>query len=149
MLLCAYYGVKNKSVIPLLISGVLMGVALQLQYIALFLGVILFVFVTAGSIMTKQFTQLKIILKSYAALAGGFILGWSPFIAFEIKHSFPNLRTIINYILHGNSDTLDTTKGFLDNIQIVFVKLFDDWYSDFRPLSSCISICIRNSFIGR
>src|SRR5882724_5544199 len=78
--------------------GLLLGILLQLHYLSLFLAVVVaFYTFFAQWIVDKKF---KIVLttKRYLEIFVGFLIGFSPFLAFEARHGFPNIRTIISFI---------------------------------------------------
>jgi hypothetical protein len=62
--------------------------------LAIFLGSIIVLFVGIGDVFFQKVRSLQQIAKQYLYMIFGFLLGWSPFLAFEIKNGFPNLRTI-------------------------------------------------------
>lgn len=84
--------------------GFLLGIAIQLQYIALFLIFGIGIYTLVGTISTLQKKFLLPLLQRWGLMFGGFLVGWSPFLAFEVHHNFPNLRTIF-YFLLGKYDT--------------------------------------------
>lgn len=104
--------------------GILLGIALQLQYLALFLSLIVFVYISVGTIMTSHMTALISLIKRYLVIFVGFIVGWSPFLAFEVHHGFPNLRTIVLFLLGKipSSALSHTTPS--GQIYETFTKLF-------------------------
>jgi len=127
-----------------LFSGILLGILLQLHYITLFLIVVgvLYIFL-AGRFLTKN-TPVTQIIKQYAYLLGGFLVGFSPFLAFEVRHGFPNMKTIIRFIF---GDTLqkgyETSSSYFATITDVFFRVFGrlvfdfptpDRYERFSPL---------------
>ncbi len=71
-------------------AGVVLGIGLQLHYLFLFL------FAVTG-IWVRDIRKLFLVLL-------GFVAGYSPFLAFEIRHGFPNTQSIIRFVLSG-SDT--------------------------------------------
>src|SRR3989338_10686444 len=62
------------------------------------------------------------ICKQYMLLSIGFITGWSLFLAFEIRHGFPNVQSIIRFILHSGETVGGET--FSLTIGNVFFRLF-------------------------
>jgi 4-amino-4-deoxy-L-arabinose transferase-like glycosyltransferase len=134
VLLITYKAIKEKSWKLFFFSGFLMGLAIQLQYLALFLGVILFLFTTIGIYITEKSNRITSIIKSYLLLLGGYVIGWSPFLVFEIKHGFPNLRTIINFMFLGNTEKIYVSNaGFYQNIESVMFRLFARLVTRFPP----------------
>ena len=96
-------GVQTKSWKVFGIAGILFGIAMQLHYLAVFLGLIMGVFVLCGTVLIEKKQRLVKILSYYAYLVGGFLLGFSPFLLFEIRHGFPNITTIFNFIFVNNA----------------------------------------------
>lgn len=76
---------------PAVLAGFSWGIALQLHYLALILGPIALVL---------AFFDLNV--KRIAGRLLGFFLGWltglAPFLFFEIRHGFPNTRTIWRFL---------------------------------------------------
>ena len=78
--------------------GFLLGIAMQLHYLALFLAVIVFFYMLFCKWLLKKSLGFLELIKHYLLVFAGFLIGFSPFIAFEIRHGFPNLRTIFSFI---------------------------------------------------
>ncbi len=155
----AYTAVKKRSLKRFFIVGILMGIAIQLQYLALFLGIVLFFFILIGSIITFEtknpgqyknstFQIVKIIsnveffsweffssfLLRISNLFLGFLVGWSPFLLFEISKGFPNLRTITTFIFSGSSEKpYIEGAGFFQQIGTAFFNLFGRLVTRFPP----------------
>src|SRR3989344_4403011 len=119
----AYKGVEYKNLKFLALSGLLLGIALQLHYLSIFLGGILVFFLLFSVLFSNKKARNYILLaKGYLALLLGFVFGFSPFLFFEIRHSFPNTKTIINFIFFsGNVSGSGNFKEIIDN---VFFRLF-------------------------
>jgi 4-amino-4-deoxy-L-arabinose transferase-like glycosyltransferase len=127
---------ENKGIKYFVGVGILLGISLQLHYLALFLIATVFLY----TLLTK-----KHVVKRYAGMIVGFIIGFSPFLAFEVRHSFLNTKTIFSFIF---SDTLqqkgyETGGTFLSTIADVFFRIFAklvfyfpsiDKYNLFSPL---------------
>lgn len=79
--------------------GVCMGVGLQLHYLFLFLfpvtAIWLFLY---GTLRTK--------LRSWLIGGAGFVVGYAPFLLFELRHGFPNTQSIIQFVLAGKDTGL-------------------------------------------
>jgi 4-amino-4-deoxy-L-arabinose transferase-like glycosyltransferase len=117
-----YKALSKNSLKLFLLSGFLFGITMQLHYLALFLGVIFLVY-----ILTYQFVYLRrnFLLRSlrqYLYIFLGFIVGWSPFLAFEIRHGFMNLVSIFNFIFKTQNATGES--HFFQTIGNVFVRIF-------------------------
>lgn len=116
---------KNKSWKYYLLVGFLLGICIQLHYISLFLAVI----VAASLIMMHWFLNKKLIIKQliyyYLEIFLGFLIGFSPFILFEVRHGFPNTKTIIQFITSDTtSHSYATYSAFYQPINDVFFRLF-------------------------
>ncbi len=124
LLYLLYLAVQNKSWKYILGVGVLYGIALQLHYIELFIGVVIFAFVLFSFFYQKR-REIKLLLQQYALIFAGFIIGFSPFLAFEIRHRFINFKAIANLAIHGSVGATDlTNKTFVQIIQDVFFRVF-------------------------
>lgn len=99
------------------IIGFLLGICLQLHYICVFLIVIV------GAYFLFFMPQKKKII-SYFYLLGGFLLGWLPFLAFEIRHNFVNLKNIYWFLTSG--EKVNVGGGFFQIIKDVFLRSFND-----------------------
>lgn len=124
-----YKAIKNNSVKLLVLSGILFGIALQLHYLALFLGVII-----GAYILLNHFTYLRKnfitkALTQYLYIFLGFLIGWSPFLAFEARHGFPNIISIFNFIFESG-DTGGSVR-FVPIISNVFFRIFGRLVTNF------------------
>lgn len=97
------------------VMGLLFGILFQLHYLATFLLVIVAVYILNSGRFTK--------IKAYIKWAIGFFVGLSPFILFEIRHDFPNLRMLIKFIF-TSEDTGFTLGKFVPIVTDVFIRLF-------------------------
>jgi 4-amino-4-deoxy-L-arabinose transferase-like glycosyltransferase len=124
LLYLLYLAVQNKSWKYFLGVGILYGIALQLHYIELFVGVVIFFFVLFSFFYLKR-KNIVFLIKQYLLILAGFIIGFSPFLAFELRHNFPNIKTILGFVLHGDPGATDlTNKTFVQIIQDVFFRVF-------------------------
>jgi len=130
-----YKSLKKNGVKLFILSGILFGIAMQLHYLALFLGVIIFTYV-----LLYQFTYsknfLSKIIKQYASFFLGFMLGWSPFLAFEIRHGFTNIISIINFVLKPQD--INVSGHFFGIVGNVSLRVFGRLVANF-PASEKIS----------
>ena len=85
LLLVTHIAIKSKSEKLFIISGLLLGIAIQLQYLALFLGMVFVFFTVLGIFEEKKIGKVLFLTKSYIFAFIGFIVGWSPFLIFEIR----------------------------------------------------------------
>jgi len=122
-LFCLYKALRKNSLKLFFIVGILFGIAMQLHYLSLFLGVVIIIY-TALSLLYKEnnfkiFTKL---LRDYLSIFLGFILGWSPFIAFELRHGFPDFKNIINFVLF--SGKTGAGSNYFATVYDVFFRVF-------------------------
>lgn len=127
-----YRNIKAPTLRGFLIVGFLLGIALQLHYLATFLIFIvifytLFSNIHLGKNLTYSFRQ-------YLKILAGFIIGFSPFLFFELRHGFPNTKTILGFIF---SNALSTKFGdnisFIEIVKDVFFRLFGRLITLFPP----------------
>ncbi len=104
----------------LALSGMSLGIAIQLHYLALILFPITFV--------TLALRKFKIGLKYYLGGLFAFFLPVSPFLFFEIRHSFPNTQTALRFITAGELGSPDSFNfgldRFLHTLNDISVRLF-------------------------
>lgn len=124
VLFLTYISLQRPSTIKFIGIGVLLGIAIQLQYLALFLFVILFADLLLGTLLVEKKFALFLIIKRYVAIFLGFCIGWSPFLAFEVHHGFPNLQTIGRFLLGKIPSTNQTVSSPISQVYGVFFKLF-------------------------
>lgn len=94
-------GIKDKKWWKLIGAGICLGVLWQLHYLTLIMTPVLLLIVTKKN---KQFTQL---LTPYFLLLFGWVIGFFPFLAFEIYHNFPNARTVLEFVTRPNGSVLN------------------------------------------
>jgi len=129
-----YVAVQNGSWKLFLFVGFLLGISMQLHYLSVFLGVIIFLFVLIGMQFVKKGFQIVQYVKNYLLLGGGFLIGLSPFLLFEARHNFPNIKTIFGFIFMDNvSRSYITNQSFLTVVKDVFFRLFARLVTKFPP----------------
>lgn len=108
-----------------ILAGFIMGIALQLHYLALFLIGAAGVYVFFAEWYLNEKIKIFDTLKHYLLLLLGFLIGFAPFLVFEIRHGFPNVKTILGFIF---SDTLqgayETQTGFFAIVPDIFFRTF-------------------------
>jgi len=115
-----YIAVEKNKIHLFLLVGFLLGITIQLHYLTVFLGVIV-----ASYIGFLEFPKHTAILKKYLYVLLGFLVGWSPFIAFETRHGFQNIQHITAFIIHPTGkDAIVESHGFFPTIYDVFFRLF-------------------------
>lgn len=121
-----YRALKENRFKLFLFSGISLGISLQLHYLAVFLGIIMFAYVFLIDLYKKQKTI--IFIKHYLTLFFGFLIGFSPFLAFEVRHGFSNTRSIIKFVFASKY----TGGGHFFAIDgSVFVRVFARLLTDF------------------
>lgn len=108
--------VVNKKYKNLFWIGVILGIGLQLHYLFLFLFPIV-------GVWFFMFGREKKLLTYYGLGIVGFLIGYGPFLAFEIRHGFPNTLSIIRFIGQGQ-DTGFVLSTFISTISDVSIRLF-------------------------
>ncbi len=126
-------------------SGFLLGIALQLHYLSLFLGVIAAFYIFFGQWYKSKKIHIATTVKGYVQLLAGFIIGFSPFIAFEARHEFLNTKAILTFIFGGTVQTgHESHMTFFQIISDVFFRIFaklvfffpsPDRYNLFQPFT--------------
>lgn len=106
----------KKKLHELFWIGVILGIGLQLHYLFAFLFVVvLILFLIFG----RSFRNVAY----YALGVVGFIFGYGPFLAFEIRHGFPNTVSIVRFIFAGK-ETGFVYGNFLNSIGNIAFRLF-------------------------
>src|SRR5680860_6736 len=93
-----YKAVLSNKKKLFIFCGFLLGIAIQLHYLTVFLGVIVTLYVLFSNlffIKNKLFSLYKT-LNQYFFLLIGFLVGWLLFLAFEFRHGFANIISIFN-----------------------------------------------------
>jgi len=124
---------ENKTKLFIL-AGLSLGISMQLHYLALFLGFIIAVYVLSTFIIRyflKSSRDILILIKSYLFILFGFIIGLSPFLAFEVRHGFPNFKSIGHFIFQSGDTGL--ANNFIGNISNVFFRLFARLVTHYPP----------------
>jgi len=83
--------------------GLCFGIVFQLHYMAVLL-------VPSFFLIYLFLYQEKELLKDFSKLFFGFLITFSPFFLFELRHNFPNCRSLFNFILKGKEVGLLSTQ---------------------------------------
>lgn len=102
-----YLGIKNNKLKYFLFAGLCFGVAIQLHYLSIMLVPLAGLIVLTNAPYRKW---LSILALGFA----GALITFSPFLLFEIRHGFPNFKTILEFV------TRDSTHG-LRNPNVIYV----------------------------
>lgn len=137
---------KNNSKL-LILLGFIFGILMQLHYLSLFLGVIIFTY-----IFLYQFAYFKPfnfgkLFKKYLSILLGLIVGWSPFLLFEVRHGFNNVASILNFVFNPENPTGNVgDANYFKTIGDVFFRLFGRLVVNF-PSSEKISSWTKTDII--
>jgi 4-amino-4-deoxy-L-arabinose transferase-like glycosyltransferase len=96
--------------------GIILGIGIQLHYTFLFL------FPAVGLWLIWHSKTKEYISRFLTGLLG-FIIGFSPFLAFEVRHGFTNTRGILSFIF-TSKDTGFSFMHFFVNVSDVLFRLF-------------------------
>lgn len=137
-----YKSLKKDSYKLFIFSGFLFGITMQLHYLAFFLGVIIGVYVLVYCFVYSKTNFFSKTLRQYLFIFLGFVVGWSPFLAFEIRHGYQNIINIFNFIFNP----IDTSGGgrFFETISNVFFRIFGRLVTNF-PSSEKFSLWTKNN----
>lgn len=128
-----YKTLKKKFLAYFLAIGFLLGIMLQLHYIELFFGGIVFLIVVLNNFLSHRSKMLILSIKELLFIFVGFLVGFSPFLAFEFRHGFPNLRTISGFVFSQESYGDTVSNPFWVTIYDVFFRLFGRLITRFPP----------------
>lgn len=120
-----YKAVSKDKTRLFVLCGVSLGITMQLHYLATFVGVIIAIY-----ILVTRLTLTKTV-KEYFFVFLGFLIGWSPFLAFEVRHGFPNITSIFNFVFQ--SEYTGGNNLFFGTIYNVFFRLFARLVANFPP----------------
>ncbi len=135
--------------LKLLGAGVCLGILWQLHYLTLiltpiFTGVVIVSVVFKGPALPRQGRALINSFIGLGALALGWVIGFSPFLAFEIYHNFPNTRTVIEFTFRPgggvlNFEPLGLIRSITRNINRLFYTV-ESWRD--KPLIQLITALV-------
>lgn len=120
-----YKAVLKNSWKLFIFVGFLFGIVVQLHYIELFLAIAiaLYILLTTVVVKTKNIQgEIINVIKKYLLIGIGFLISFSPFIAFEVRNKFINTINIFTFIF-VSGDT-GGNQNFFGTIGNVFFQLF-------------------------
>ncbi|MBI4066327.1 glycosyltransferase family 39 protein, partial [Candidatus Gottesmanbacteria bacterium] len=94
-------------------AGVSMGIGFQLHYLFLFLFPV-------AAIWLFLHGKIGMRLRSWMLGAVGFVIGYAPFLLFELRHGFPNTQSIIQFVLAGKDTGLAGEKYWVIIQDVLF-----------------------------
>lgn len=139
-----YKAVNANSVKLFVLSGFLFGITMQLHYLTIFLGVIIIVYLLLYRYFLSRYNVFPKLIKQYLYIFLGFIAGWSPFLAFEIRHGFKNNISIFNFIFNPSGQDAVGKINFSETVNNVFFRIFGRLITNF-PAPEKISSWIKSS----
>ena len=97
--------------LKILAAGICLGILFQLHYLTVILAPIFAAIVLSqGPTLPRQgrtFKYFQLLASNFSLLILGWIIGFSPFLAFEIYHNFPNARTVIEFVSRPGGGVLN------------------------------------------
>ncbi len=127
-----YKAVSRKKLVLFALTGFLYGICMQLHYIEVFVGPIIFLYVLLTDFRPKV-DWLVDLVKRYFVMLIGFLVGFSPFLAFEARHQFANSQNILRFIF--NSPDTGAGGQLFTNIRFVIERLFGGLLVSFPEFS--------------
>ena len=112
-----YLGIVRKKIIYFALAGASFGIAIQLHYLASILIAIAALIV----LINTNFRRWPLVFLTSLA---GFIVTFSPFLTFEIRHHFPNFKTILEFVTRGTTVGYQTKNysWLISNIGNIFLE---------------------------
>jgi 4-amino-4-deoxy-L-arabinose transferase-like glycosyltransferase len=110
-----WLAVEKKRTSTLVWVGIVLGLGLQLHYLFLFL------FAVVGIWLLLNAKEIPI-FRSVLWVLFGFIIGYCPFLAFEVRHGFPNTQSVIRFVMAGKDTGI--APGFFTTVDEVVFRLF-------------------------
>lgn len=123
-----------------LLAGLFLGIGVELHFIVTILGVVVFLYILAAYLFnfpkepslrgTKQSREAFVKPNGIAALSFamtwigiGFFVGMLPYLGFELRHGFPNTRSVFNFVFHSGKLS-GGNSNFFTIVGNVFFRLF-------------------------
>ncbi|OGG00522.1 hypothetical protein A2Y99_03740 [Candidatus Gottesmanbacteria bacterium RBG_13_37_7] len=100
----------------MIIVGLSLGIMIQLHYVSF----MFFPIIVVSLLITKT----KIPIKYYLICLCSFILSYSPFILFELRHRFVNSYAVWNFLFQSKSDNAFWLSSFCHTTSDVLIRLF-------------------------
>lgn len=110
-----WLSIVQKKGYLLLFVGIASGIGIQLHYTYLF-----FLF---GAVLFLGMNRNSFSVKDYALGIAGILIGFSPFLAFELRHGFSNTIAIFQFITSGK-DTGFQVSSFITTAFDILYRLF-------------------------
>ncbi len=113
-----YFAAVKKRALWTILSGLSVGVLVQLHYIDL-------IFIPIIGVAMLLVFPWKEWWKQALLLAMSFLLGNSLFIVFELRHGFPNTRSVIEFITRKGQTVAPRSNNLIWLFQDIYRRLFE------------------------
>jgi 4-amino-4-deoxy-L-arabinose transferase-like glycosyltransferase len=132
--LAAIYAVYKQKIF---LAGILTGILVQLHYIN-----VLFVPIVGVSILLSF--SLKDWLKKGIVIIVGFLSGISPFLLFELRHGFPNTKSVLEFIFRDGATVAPRTNNFVELFVEIYRRTFENVFQIFASpvFNIAIYLCL-------
>lgn len=90
---------RARPLLHYLLAGLVLGLCLQLHYVALFLVIFVLFYMIVTEIIVKGRVFFIPFLLHFVELLGGFFISSLPFLYYEVLKGFPNSLALENYLL--------------------------------------------------
>lgn len=112
-----YLGIKKNKLKYFLFAGLCFGIAIQLHYLSIML-------VPVAGLIVLINTPFRSWLKILALGITGSLVTFSPFLLFEIKHNFPNFKTIFEFVTRSSTHGIRNPNPFyvISNTGNIFLE---------------------------
>lgn len=122
--LAAVYSLYKRKVF---LAGIFVGILVQLHYIDLVMGGVIGL-LSLGMFKPRDW------LKNIGLMIAGFLLGNSLFLIFELRHGFPNIKSVIEFIFRGGQTVAPRTMNFPELFIEIYRRTFEGAFQVFNNL---------------
>ena len=100
----------------LIVALFALGINIQLHYVTLLMIPVI--------VMSLLFMKFRIPFKNFLLSIGAFIIAYSPFLLFEIRHGFVNTNAVIHFVFSQKGSGESGVTEFMKTVMDVFVRIF-------------------------
>ncbi len=100
----------------LIVALFALGIDIQLHYVTVLMIPVI--------VMSFLLVKFRISLKNYIYSVGAFIIAYSPFLLFEIRHGFVNTNAVIHFVFSQKGSGESGVIEFMKTVMDVFVRIF-------------------------
>jgi 4-amino-4-deoxy-L-arabinose transferase-like glycosyltransferase len=123
----------KKKNLWFIFAGISYGIAIQSHYLGLVIGPIL-------ALATLINQPVKKWLKSGFLQVIGFFIGGSMYFAFEIRHNFPNIKSVLEFVMRGGNTTGPRSLNLVWLYFEMYRRNFESVLPNFVQLTQLISL---------